>query len=75
MVKNHPANSGDTRDADSIPGSRRSPRGKKWQPSILSWETPWTEEPGGPQPMGLWRRKESTLLSTDAGKISEINHL
>ena len=21
--------------------------------SILAWETPWTEEPGGPQSMGL----------------------
>ena len=25
VVKNSPANAGDTRDADSIPGSRRSP--------------------------------------------------
>ena len=23
--------------------------------SILSWEIPWTEEPGGPQSMGLQR--------------------
>ena len=23
--------------------------------SILAWETPWTEEPGGLQPMGLQR--------------------
>ena len=24
-------------------------------PSILAWETPWTEEPGGLQSMGLQR--------------------
>ena len=24
-------------------------------PSILAWEIPWTEEPGGLQPMGLQR--------------------
>ena len=23
--------------------------------SILAWRIPWTEEPGGPQPMGSWR--------------------
>ena len=23
--------------------------------SILAWEIPWTEDPGGPQPMGLQR--------------------
>ena len=28
---------------------------KKWQPhySILAWEIPWTEEPGGTESMGL----------------------
>ena len=24
--------------------------------STLAWKVPWTEEPGGLQPMGLWRR-------------------
>ena len=23
--------------------------------SILAWKVPWTEEPGGLQPMGSWR--------------------
>ena len=32
MVKNLPANAGDTRDADSIPGSGRSPGGGKGNP-------------------------------------------
>ena len=28
-------------------------RRRKWQPSILAWKSPWTEEPGGMQSMGL----------------------
>ena len=32
MVKNLPANAGDTRDADSIPGSQRSPGGRHGDP-------------------------------------------
>ena len=32
MVKNLPANAGDTRDAGSIPGSGRSPGGKHGNP-------------------------------------------
>ena len=32
MVKNPPANAGDTRDAGSIPGSRRSPGGEHVNP-------------------------------------------
>ena len=27
--------------------------------SILAWEIPWTEEPGGPQSM--WSQKESDM--------------
>ena len=50
MVKNS-VNAG---DADLIPGSGRSPgRGRKGNhSSILAWEVPWTEEPGGLQSMG-----------------------
>jgi len=39
--------------------------------SILAWEIPWTEEPGGPQSMGLQRVRhdcpaagEAIILST-----------
>ena len=38
VVKNPPANAGDT---GLIPGSGRS------HSSILAWEVPWSEEPGG----------------------------
>ena len=48
IVKNLPANAGDTRDADSIPGLGRSPRegnGSPLQRSCLG--NPMDEEPGG----------------------------
>ena len=35
-------------DLGSIPGSGRSPgEGMATHSSILAWEIPWTEEPGG----------------------------
>ena len=47
MVKNPPADAGDTRDAGSIPGSGRSLKeGTATHSSNLAWEIPWTEEPG-----------------------------
>ena len=62
MVKNPPANTGDT---DSIPGSGRYP-GVKIAPhfSILAWKIPRTEDLVGYSP---WGRKEldmTELLST-----------
>ena len=56
VVKNLPANAGDTRDAGSIPGSRRSPGEGNGNPSRI----PWTEEPGGYSPRGT---KSRTRLS------------
>ena len=49
VVKNPPANAGDIRDAGSIPGSKRSPRGGngKATPVSLPGESLRTEEPGG----------------------------
>ena len=47
-----PANAGDARDMGSTPGSGRSPGVGNGNPSsILAWKAPWTEEPGGLQPM------------------------
>ena len=52
MVKNPPANAGDVRDAGSITVSRRFPGGGQATHSgILTWEIPWTEEPGRLQSM------------------------
>ena len=62
MVKNPPANTGDTRDVGSIPGSdpwvKKSPWRRKemaTHSSILAWEIPWTEEPDGLLSMGSQR--------------------
>ena len=52
LVKNLPANAGDTRDTGSIPGLGRSPGEGHGNPSILSWRIPWTEEPGRPWSTG-----------------------
>ena len=54
VVKNLPANSGDRRDARSIPGLGRSlNEGMTSHSSVLAWRIPWTEEPCGLQPIGL----------------------
>ena len=58
MVKNPPTNAGDT---GSIPGLGRSPGELATHSSILPWEIPWTEEPGGLQSMGS--QKNRTQLS------------
>ena len=54
--RDSPANAGDTRDMDWIPGSGRSPGEGSGNPlSILAWEITWTEEPGELQFMGVQR--------------------
>ena len=56
MVKNLPANAGDVRDANSIPGLEDSLEDSMaTHSSILAWKIPWTEEPGGPQFKGSQR--------------------
>ena len=65
MVKNPPANTGDMRDASSIPGLGRSPgrgHGNILQYSCL--ENPLTEEPGGLQSMWLQNWTQLKRLST-----------
>ena len=56
MVKNVPANA---EGAGSTPGWE-DPLEKEMttQSGILIWETPWTEEPGGLQSMGLQKRQK-----------------
>ena len=49
---NLPVSAGHVRDTGSIPGLGRSPgEGNATHPSILAWEIPGTEEPGGLQSM------------------------
>ena len=47
VLKNLPANAGDSGDAGSIPGLGKSPEeGLATHSSILAWKIPLTEEPG-----------------------------
>ena len=58
VVKNQSANAADIQVAGSIPGLERSPGGENiLHSSILVLITPWTEEPGGLQSMGLQELK------------------
>ena len=51
--KNPPANSGDIRVADLIPGLGRFPEGGNGNhSSTLTRRSPWTEEPGRLQSLG-----------------------
>ena len=53
MVKNPPANAGDT---GSIPGSGNSlEKEMTTHSSTVAWEIPWAEQPGGLQSMGSQR--------------------
>ena len=56
MAKNLPASAGDARDIGSIPGWE-DPREEQMatHSSMLAWEIPWMDEPGGLQSMGLQR--------------------
>ena len=56
VVKNPPANAGDIRDKVRSLG-QEDPLTEEMatHSSILAWEIPWTEEPGGLQPMGVTR--------------------
>ena len=54
--KESACNVGDTGDVGLIPGSGRFPeKGMATHCSILAWNVPWTEEPGGLQSMKLQR--------------------
>ena len=65
MVKNPPANAGQARNVDSIPGSGRFPGEETaTHSSTLSWKSPWTEEPGGLQSMGRKESDTTERLST-----------
>ena len=58
MVKNPPANAG---GVDSIPG-QEDPLEKEMatHSSVLAWEIPRTEEPGGLQSFGLQKELDTT---------------
>ena len=67
MVKDPPANAGDTRDSGSILGSGRSlDKEMATHASVLAWRIPWTEEPGGLQSIGSQSQTGLKQLSTHA---------
>ena len=54
QVKNPPANAGDVEMwVQSLGREDPLEEGMAAHPSILAWRTPWTEEPGGLQLIGL----------------------
>ena len=56
MVKNLPANAGDSSDVGSTPGSGNLLEEEMTtHSSILVWRIPWTEGSGGLQSMGSQR--------------------
>ena len=66
MVKNLPANEG---DASSIPESGRSPEKEMaTHSSILAWEIPWKQKPGGLQSRGC---KESDMKLFERPRIGK----
>ena len=62
MVKNSPANAGDT---CWLPGSGRSlEKDMAARSSLLAWETPCTEEPGRLQSVGAQRVGHDIVIQT-----------
>ena len=73
VVKNLPANTGDTGSVGSIPGSERSSdKGNGNQSSILAWRIPWTEQPGGLQPTGSQSGTKHNWTSTHTEDTDQI---
>ena len=65
MVKNLPADAGDSGDMGLIPGSGRSPGvGMATHSSILAWKILWTEEHVGLQSMELQESDTTGWQST-----------
>ena len=68
MVNNVPANAGDVRDSDSVPGLGRSPGGGHGNhSSALAWRIPWTEELGGLQYLTSQRAGHDLVTETHKG--------
>ena len=62
-------------DLGSVPGLGRFPWRRAWQPTLvyLPGESPWTEEPGGPQFMGV-RESDTTeqLTLSPSGREDQL---
>ena len=58
VVKNTPANAGDTEMWVRSLGQEDLEKGMVTHSSILAWRIPWTEEPGGLQSVGSQRVRQ-----------------
>ena len=66
VIKNLPANAGDTGNSASIPGSGKSPRvGNASLPSTVVWKISWTKKSGGLQSMEFQRVRHTEQLTHD----------
>ena len=73
-VKNPPTSAVRLRRLRFDPCVRKIPWKRKWHPlSILAWRIPWTEEPGGLQPIEVQGVRELKLLSTHTHTMLAVN--
>ena len=60
VAKNLPANAGRPERCEFDPWVKKIPWRRRWQPTILDWRIPWTEEPVGLQFMGVTKSRDRT---------------
>ena len=76
VVKNSPANAGDARDeVQSLDWEIPLEEGMATHCSILVWEIPWTEEPGGLQSIGSQRDRQEVTQHTHINKEARRNEV
>ena len=84
VVKNLPANAGDSRDMGSVFQEDPLEEGMTTHSRILVWRIPWTEDPGGLQSVGSLRvghdwcdsthtRTQNTHTHTHNGVIGSLS--
>ena len=61
-------------DGGLISGSGRFPWRREWQPNILAWKIPWTEEPGRLQSTGLQKRHNLALNNSNNDDKTGVFH-
>ena len=70
MVKNLPANAGDTGDVGSLGWEVPLKKEMATHSSIIAWEIPWTKKPGELKSLGLQRVRHDLTIKTTTTDIS-----